>query len=81
MCKTHETIVALFLDFYFEHPDVRAFTKQQVSDFRAENNNIVVENFDKESKAPFMNPVMAFEHAFSKFPDVMATINKQGFSK
>ena len=71
----------LFSDFYFEHPDVRAFTEQQVSDFRAENNNIVVENFDKESKAPLMNPVMAFEHAFSKFPDVMATINKQGFSK
>ena len=55
--------------------------QNQVQDFRKANNNIVVENFDKESKAKFLNPVMTFEQAFFNYPDIMSTINKQGFFK
>ena len=55
--------------------------QNQVEDFRKANNNIVVENFDKESKAKFLNPVMTFEQAFFNYPDIMSTINKQGFFK
>ena len=46
-----------------------------------ENNNIVVTNFDEKSDAPILNPAPDFYHCFEGFPDVMKTIQKQGFKK
>jgi len=71
----------LIKDFYQEHPDVAAFTPQQVKEYRESNNNIVVTNFHEDSKNPILNPVMSFHQAFHPFPDILATIEKQGFSK
>jgi len=71
----------LIKSFYTEHPEVTEMTKEAVDKFREDNNKIQLSNFDKESSAPLMNPVPKFEHAFSAFPEVMATINKQGFQR
>jgi len=68
-------------DFYQEHPDVTKMSKNQVDEFRKNNNKIEVKNFDKESKAPFLNPCVTFFHAFQQYPDIMETINRQGFYK
>ena len=54
---------------------------KQVADFRAANNNIVVNNFDENSSSKILNPVNAFEQAFFNYPEIMLTINKQGFFK
>lgn len=67
----------LIKDFYEEHPEVTAMPDCQVEKFREENNNIVVTNFDEKSKAPILKPVTTFEQAFCRYPDIMATINKQ----
>jgi len=68
-------------DFYQEHPDVTKMGKKQVEEFRYNNNKIEVKNFDKESNAPFLNPCVTFLHAFQNYPDIMETINRQGFYK
>ena len=47
----------------------------EVETFRQDNNNIVVTNFDSESKAPILKPVPKFEHAFHNYPDILATIS------
>jgi len=71
----------LIKNFYSEHPEVTEMRSEEVKKFREDNNNIVVSNFDPESSAPLMNPVPRFKHAFEAFPEVMATIAKQGFEK
>jgi ATP-dependent RNA helicase DDX43 len=71
----------LIKDFYAEHPEVTAMTPEDVIAFRKKNNNIVVSNFDENSKAPLMNPGSEFRHCFEPYPDVMATIERQGFAK
>ena len=67
--------------FYSEHPEVAEMTPEEVDKFRVENKNIEISNFDPESKSPLLNPCYKFEHAFHNFPDVLATIAKQGFEK
>ena len=71
----------LIKEFYTEHPEVAAMTKDQVEAFRLENNNIVVTNFDEKSDAPILNPAPHFYHCFEGFPDIMKTIEKQKFAK
>ena len=71
----------LIKDFYQEHSEVAKLSQKQVEEFRQNNNNIVVTNFDEKSTAKILNPVLSFQHAFHQYPDIMATIKKQGFSK
>merc|ERR1739848_635384 len=71
----------LIKDFYEEHPTVTDMNPKQVADFRAANNNIVVNNFDENSSSKILNPVNTFEQAFFNYPEIMLTINKQGFFK
>ncbi len=71
----------LIKDFYEEHPDVTNMPKEEVAQFRKENNNIVVSNFDENSDAPLLNPCPQFHHSFWRFPDILKTIEKQGFEK
>lgn len=68
-------------DFYVEHADVTAMTTAEVLEFRMNNNNIVVTNFKEESTAAILNPVTTFAHSFGRYPDIMKTINAQGFSR
>ena len=71
----------LIKEFYQEHPDVASLSTAQVQEFRENNNNIVVSNFDEKSTAKILNPVTSFNHAFHPYPDILATIQKQGFAK
>jgi len=71
----------LIKTFYQEHPEVKAMSEEQVEAFRKDNNNIVVSNFDDKCTETLMNPCPEFYHSWHNFPDVMATIEKQGFKK
>lgn len=70
-------------DFYVEHSEVTEMTEETVEHFRKENKNIVVSRtFAKEESTESMpKPTTKFEHAFEKFPDLMAEITKAGFEK
>ena len=73
--------VPLNKNFYVEHDDVKTLSQAQVKEFREENNQIKVYNFNKDSSDPLLNPVGAFHHAFEPYPEIMDTINRQGFEK
>merc|ERR1719500_610104 len=75
-----EHLPELFKDFYVEHSDVTARSEAEVELQRKMSNNIEVRNFNEDDKSPFMKPVATFTEAFHNFPDILATINKQGFS-
>lgn len=70
-------------DFYVEHPEVTNMSDEDVEAFRKENKNIVVSRTfaDEASTEPMPKPTTKFEHAFEKFPDLMAEITKAGFEK
>jgi len=74
-----EHLPELFKNFYEEHKDVTARSEHEVELHRKMNNNIEVRNFNEDDTSPFMKPVSTFEEAFHNFPDILATINKQGF--
>jgi len=67
--------------FYREHKEVAAMSPEQVDEFRESNNKTCVRNFDPNSSEPLLNPCPAFYHCFEDYPDIMRTINKQGFAK
>lgn len=73
----------LIKDFYVEHPEVTNMTEEDVAKFRLENKNIsIVRTFEKEGCTEQMpKPTTKFEHAFEKYPDLMAEILKAGFEK
>ena len=71
---------ALTKDFYSELEEVRNRDEEQVAKFRLAMNNIEVENFNKDDKTALMHPVETFEEAFHNYPDILATIRKQGFA-
>ena len=54
----------LIKNFYKEHPEVTEMTPDTVKQFRLDNNNIVVSNFDPESSAPLLNPVPKYVPVF-----------------
>ena len=65
--------------FYSEHPDVTARSEEEVAEFRRRSNNIEVNNFQEDDDTAIMKPVTTFHEAFHEFPEVLATIKKQGF--
>ncbi|KAF8774859.1 probable ATP-dependent RNA helicase DDX43 [Argiope bruennichi] len=71
----------LIKNFYKEDPVVAAMTKQEVNQFRAENNNITVMNVDTDDNKPIPNPVTTFEQAFQHYPELLEELKKQDFSK
>ena len=73
--------VPLVKNFYVEHPDVKTLSPAQVKEFREENNQIKVYNFNSDSKDPLLSPVGAFYQAFEPYPEIMNTIKYQGFQK
>merc|ERR1719500_167058 len=75
-----EHLPELFKDFYVEHAGVTARSEAEVELQRKMSNNIEVRNFNEDDQSPFMKPVATFTEAFHNFPDILATINKQGFS-
>ena len=75
-----EHLPELLKDFYEEHKDVTTRGEEEVALHRKMNNNIEVKNFNEEDTSPFMKPVTTFDEAFHNFPDILATIKKQGFT-
>ena len=67
-------------DFYEELEEVRTRSEELVAEFRLAMNNIEVKNFNEEDKTPLMHPVETFNEAFHNFPDILKTIEKQGFA-
>lgn len=71
-------------NFYTEHPEVTEMTDEQVEQFREANKNIkVAHDFAKDKDAanePMPKPVTKFNHAFESYPDLMAEIQKAGFT-
>jgi len=73
----------LIKEFYEEHPKTKEMTDEQVAQFREENNNISVSKvFEQDIPQSSMpKPVTKFEYAFEKYPDLLAEVQKQGFTK
>jgi len=69
----------LLKEFYTEHPDVTKRSEEEAEEYRIRSNNIEVKNFKEDDNSPILKPITTFEEAFHEFPDVLATINKQGF--
>jgi hypothetical protein len=53
--------------FYFESNDIRMMNPQEVSQFRLQNNNIMVDHFNEGDVRPIPNPIQKFEQAFEHF--------------
>ncbi|TDG43464.1 hypothetical protein AWZ03_010109 [Drosophila navojoa] len=72
-------------NFYKECPEVANLSEAEVAQLRLENNNIsvshVFEMQEGEVCAPIPNPVWKFEQCFAEYPDLLAEILKQGFTK
>jgi len=67
-------------DFYEELEEVKTRNEDLVAEFRLNMNNIEVRNFNEDDKTPLMHPVETFREAFHNFPDILKTIEKQGFA-
>lgn len=53
--------------FYFESNDIRMMNPQEVSQFRLQNNNIMVSHFNEGDVRPIPNPIQKFQQAFEHF--------------
>ena len=49
--------------------------------FYAYNNHIKVYNFNSDVKDPLLNPVGSFDQAFEPYPEIIRTIECQGFDR
>ena len=78
--KRWEHLPDLTKDFYVEHEDVKKRAPEQVEAFRLRMNNIEVKNLNEDDPAPLMRPVETFDEAFHNFPEILATIERQGFA-
>ncbi|XP_076260082.1 putative ATP-dependent RNA helicase DDX43 [Rhynchophorus ferrugineus] len=68
--------------FYEEHPAVRALTDKDVKEIRLENNNIVVDRvLSTENGAAIPKPVLTFEQAFCRYPEILSQLKKAQFDK
>ncbi|XP_053672806.1 probable ATP-dependent RNA helicase DDX43 [Anopheles nili] len=69
--------------FYNERKEVEEMSAAEVAQFRASNNNIVVERTFKDvegDRKPIPNPVSQFDQAFGEYPDLMEELHKQKFT-
>ncbi|KAF7267550.1 hypothetical protein GWI33_019220, partial [Rhynchophorus ferrugineus] len=68
--------------FYEEHPDISALTEKDVKEIRLEKNNIVVDRvLSTENAAAIPKPVLTFEQAFFKYPEILSELKKANFEK
>lgn len=73
----------LLKDFYKEHDATKALTKEEIENFRLENNKIQVSRvFDPEADPDTMpKPITRFEYGFGAWPDLLDEIKKAGFDR
>uniref|UniRef100_A0A3Q0S5Y8 RNA helicase n=1 Tax=Amphilophus citrinellus TaxID=61819 RepID=A0A3Q0S5Y8_AMPCI len=68
--------------FYTEAPSVAMLTEEEVSEWRKENNNILVDDLKEEGeKRQIPSPCRTFLEAFELYPEIMENINRVGFAK
>ncbi|XP_028676200.2 probable ATP-dependent RNA helicase DDX43 [Erpetoichthys calabaricus] len=67
--------------FYVEATSVTNLTPDEVTVWRKENNNIIVDDLKEDEKRPIPNPVQTFEEAFQQYPEIMKNISRVGFLK
>uniref|UniRef100_A0A0P4WJQ0 RNA helicase n=1 Tax=Scylla olivacea TaxID=85551 RepID=A0A0P4WJQ0_SCYOL len=65
---------------YFEDPDVKAMSRDEVERFRQENFDMKV-YVDRGSELQIPNPVQTFVQAFRSYPAILREIAQQGFEK
>ncbi|XP_076462153.1 putative ATP-dependent RNA helicase DDX43 [Babylonia areolata] len=71
-------LMPIIKEFYREEVHIKDMHPEDVSQFRLENNNIMVQNPDcPDMKIP--NPVPTFADCFRHYPSIMQQIKKQGF--
>ena len=68
-------------EFYFENIDVANMTPEAASQFRKENNNIIITHFDNADERKLPNPCVTFKQAFERYPDILSEIERNGFEK
>ncbi|XP_025046965.1 probable ATP-dependent RNA helicase DDX43 [Alligator sinensis] len=68
-------------NFYKESPTVASMSREEVENWRKENNDITCDDLKGGEKRYIPNPACKFEDAFKHYPDVMANIRKVGFQK
>nr|CAB3237072.1 probable ATP-dependent RNA helicase DDX43 [Phallusia mammillata] len=71
---------AVVKNFYIEDDYVTDMTTKEVNKWRFENFNVAVTDLSGQNRR-IINPVQTFEHAFAHYPDALAEIYKQGFTK
>jgi ATP-dependent RNA helicase DDX43 len=71
--------------FYNEKAHISKMTKEEVNTWRQENHEMKVDYVpkNKETAPPVQipNPCLSFDDAFSEHPEILKTIQKQGFEK
>lgn len=68
-------------DFYVEHTEVTAMSAKDVEAFRAAKNSISVQYVPgADDTRPIPKPIKTFVHAFHRFPEIMAVLDKQKFT-
>ncbi|KAK0146021.1 putative ATP-dependent RNA helicase DDX43 [Merluccius polli] len=67
--------------FYMEAESVSTLTKEEVQEWRKENNDIFVDDLIEKEKRPIPNPCRTFLEAFQPYPQIMENIKRVGFSK
>ncbi|XP_030054897.1 putative ATP-dependent RNA helicase DDX43 [Microcaecilia unicolor] len=67
--------------FYRESKVVASRSREEVTQWRKENNNIICNDIKEGEKRAIPNPTVTFEEAFRCFPEVMDTIREVGFLK
>ena len=74
--------------FYTEDPQVARLSESEVADIRLRNMAIEVSHYVQEKDKdnpdaypPIPKPILTFEHAFQRYPDILREIYKQGFKE
>jgi ATP-dependent RNA helicase DDX43 len=69
----------LIKDFYNEAPEVRDMSADQVAEWRKNSFNLQITHFSADDDRKLPNPTIRFGHAFEKYPEIMAEIEKNKF--
>lgn len=68
-------------DFYVLHEEVEVLSIEDVNAFRAASNSTTVNYVQgADESRPIPKPIKTFEHAFHRYPDIMAVIDKHKFT-
>ncbi|CAB4002651.1 probable ATP-dependent RNA helicase DDX43 [Paramuricea clavata] len=80
--KKWEGLPTITKMFYEECEAVKRRSDEEVEKFRAESNNISVQNVGEDvEERDIPKPVMTFDQAFKNYPDILNELKRVGFKK